>query len=212
MSKTVFYGIIKFGKKEHIEELYQNGVVYMQRAENYNQIKHKEIGDKNENLTQLFQSNAIKLFVNEEEIRIIKNLKIKESNRKNPFIFSSFALTENQFRNGINIISENILDFGDTALLVTNFDKFFNLIKKNINVSDNLYCNLVEYIDETKYHGNMSVLKKLKQYEHQNEHRIVLEPSNNTENFIKISIGSLKNVAQIFSSKELLKTLELNKK
>lgn len=210
MQKNNFYGIIKFGQAKHVNELYENGIVYMQRVENYTQINHEEIGDKNENITQLWQSKQIKSFtINGEKVEIINNLKIKESNRKNPFVFSSYALTENQFKNGKNIISRNVLDFGDTALLITDFNKFFNLIQNNINETDNLYCNLVEYIDEHKYHGNMTVLKKLKQYKHQREHRIVLESSNYMNNSIKITIGSLKDIAHIFPTKTLLETLKI---
>ena len=65
-----FYGIIKFGEAEHIKELYENGTIFMQRAENYAKIEHDEIGDKHENLSHLYQPEYLtSVKINGEEIK-----------------------------------------------------------------------------------------------------------------------------------------------
>jgi len=94
--------------------------------------------------------------------------------------------------------------------LITDLDKFFQLFKNSLDKSDNFYSGLVEYIDEENYHGDMGIMKKLKEYKHQHECRIVVE-SNLYQNSksITLSLGSLKDCSQMFSSKVLLDTLRI---
>jgi hypothetical protein len=53
------------------------------------------------------------------------------------------------------------LDFGDTALLITDFDTFYERIAKTLQVNENLYADIIEYIGEDSFHGEMDVFKNL---------------------------------------------------
>lgn len=202
--------IIKFGEKKYINELYENGTVFMQRLYNYQKIEHTEIGDKNEGITHLFQANQVKSFtINGTEIEPIGSIKILESNSYNPFVYCTYALRESHFKNGINCIDKRCLEFGDAALLITDIDKFYSLLKNAITEEDGLYSNLVSYVDEKTYNGNMGIFKKLNNYKHQSEHRIVLESSCKSQN-IKLNVGSLKEISYMVDTKKLLDTLKKN--
>jgi len=212
MLQNNLFVIIKFGKAKHIQKLCEYGDIYMQRAENYAQIEEDNArADKNENLTHLFQVNEVKSFkINGQEIPIVKNIKIKISERKNPFVFCSYALNEKCFNNRKNNIDNRCLDFGDTALVITDFNQFFKRIKDILSINEDLYCNVVEYIDKASYNGKMGIFRKFKSYSYQNEHRIVLDTVNyNEKDELELSLGSLKDIAKIFPSKVLLDTLKI---
>ncbi len=208
--KHKLFGIIKFGKKEHITELQEKGMVFMRRLSNYIEIEHKEIGDKNEGLTHLLQASQIKCFsINSETVDVVKNIKIKTSNTYNPFVFCSYALDENSFDdNHNNIIDKENLDFGDTALLIADINTFYERIEKVLQIKDKLKSNLIEYIDEDSFHGKMGILKKIDTYKHQKEHRIIIERDTKDDE-LKFNIGSIQDISKIYSSKNLLNTMSL---
>ena len=119
------------------------------------------------------------------------------SNAPNPFIFCSYTLFDD-----FVTLDKRCLDFGDTALIITDFNTFYERIEKTLQANENLYANIIEYIDEDTFHGEMGVFKKFNKYKHQNEHRIVID-KNIKENIIKFDIGSIKDISQIYSSKNL---------
>ncbi len=203
--------LIKFGEKKYIHELQEKGSIFMQRLHNYKKISHTEIGDKNEGLSRLFQSKNTTVEVNGEKVETIGNIKIQEENAHNPFIFCSYLLNENCFDNNLNnIIDKRNLNFGNTALLITDMNMFFDKINKKIQSTENLYMDKVNYVNENTFHGKMDALTKFNKYKHQNEHRIILQ-SNKNKSILKFDIGSIKNISKIYSSKNLLETLCLKK-
>ncbi len=209
-NKYELFCIIKFGTKENITELQKNGTIFMQRLHNYQKIEHDEIGDKNEGLTHLFQANKVKSFkINGKKVEVVKNIKVQASNAYNPFIFCSYALTENSFDDNFNnTIDKKNLNFGDTALLITDINTFYERIEKTLQSNENLYADVVEYIDENIFHGEMGVFKKIDTYKHQNEHRIIIE-KDCKDNILKFNIGAIHDISKIYSSKDLLNTLRL---
>ncbi|RLA07216.1 MAG: hypothetical protein DRQ51_06820 [Gammaproteobacteria bacterium] len=178
----------------------------MQRLSNYRKIERSEIGDPNEGLSGLHQADQIKSFrFNGKEIKkqIVGSVKMRVSNTPNPFIFPSYALTEKQFVNTKNNIDKRCLEFGDTALLITDFTEFHKRIAKNINETDGIYRGLVKYIDDKTFNGRMSVFNKFKGFNHQNEYRIALY-RNSKNDTLKFNIGSLKDISEIYPSSILL--------
>jgi hypothetical protein len=200
--------IIKFGEQKYIKDLYEDGTLFMQRLYNYQKIEHKERGDKHEGISHLFQSEQTKITVNGIEIEPTGSIKVLESNAYNPFIYCTYALHKQHFENGINCIDRRCLDLGDTALVITDLDEFYGLIKDAISEEDNIYMDLVSYTDEETYNGEMGIFKKLNSYKHQSEHRIVLESSCKNETK-KLNIGSLEKISFIVDAKELLDTLRI---
>lgn len=208
--KNEIISIIKFGEKKYIQDLYENGTVFMQRLFNYHEIEHIEIGDKNEGMTHLFQAKEVKsLTINGYKLEPTGSIKILESNADNPFVYCSYALREQHFKDGVNCIDKRCLDFGDAAIIIPDFDKFYSLIKDTILKEDNVYMDLVSYVDKKTYHGQMGIFKKLNNYQHQSEHRIVLESSCKNQN-IQLKLGSLKEIAYMVDAKNLLDTLKKN--
>ncbi|WP_294872979.1 hypothetical protein [Sulfuricurvum sp. RIFCSPLOWO2_12_FULL_43_24] len=201
--------IIKFGAKRYIQDLYENGTVFMQRLYNYPKIEHPEIGDKNEGISHLFQAEQTKMSINGRDIEPIGGIKILESNAYNPFIYCTYALREQHFENGVNCIDRRCLDLGDSAFIFKDFDKFYSLLKNAIAEEDNIYMDLVTYADETTYNGEMGIFKKLSSYQHQSEHRIVLESSCKSQN-IQFGLGSLKEMSYVVDTQKLLDTLKKN--
>jgi hypothetical protein len=67
----------------------------------------------------------------------------------------------------------------------------------------------IEYVDK-KYHGDMGIFKKFKDYEYQNEFRVAIEANLDKRGEGKevlLKIGNIKNIANIYKTSELEKFL-----
>lgn len=64
MSNQMVYGFLKFGRKEHIEALRNEGLLYMKPLQDFCRLEaDMERGDEFEGTTRLTQSRDIKHFV-----------------------------------------------------------------------------------------------------------------------------------------------------
>lgn len=201
--------LIKIGKQEYIEKLHKNGEVYMQRLSEYRGVEHSAQGDKYEGFSHIFQGRQVCLKINREQVHPEGAIYILESTLINPFVFCSFALQKHHLENNLNRLSKKLLDFGETALVITNIEEFYSRVQDNIAEQDTIEADLVSYINPETYHGDMGVFKKQDIYEYQSEFRIAVERESN-EQYIKINLGSLEDISRIFSTKILLETLRLS--
>lgn len=209
-SEIEIFCIIKFGQEKYIKELQAEGKVYMQRLDAYQKIEQEEIGDKNEGITHLFQADNISSFtINDRKTDIVGNVKIQLSDANNPFVFCTYALTEKEIDNETNHIDKRCLKFGDTALVITDFNLFLNRVEDALSQNSKMHADLIEYVDENIYHGDMGVLKKLNGYAHHNEYRIVVE-CEVKDKALMLAIGNIEDISYIVSTEVLLDTLKLD--
>ncbi|RLA83233.1 MAG: hypothetical protein DRG78_05000 [Epsilonproteobacteria bacterium] len=184
----------------------------MQRLSSFSENNHAQIGDKYEGYTEIYTPEDSKIIVNNKLMPIIGSFKYREENSPNPLLFCTYCLSNNQFKNGKNIIDTSCLDFGDTAVVITNIGKFTLLLKEAMVKRCQhckLYCDKVDYLNFSSHNGNISYFNKCNTYIHQNEFRYAIECNNESCN-LKLELGSLKDISFLCSSKVLLESLYLN--
>ncbi|UAY53228.1 hypothetical protein [Ferruginibacter albus] len=102
-------------------------------------------------------------------------------------------------------------DFGDTVLLIKDNPKFLSLIEKALEKKRLKYFHeLVQYYDKRIYMGKVDVFNKASEYAYQNEFRIYIRRK--SDESLKIHIGSLKDIAEIYPANEFIDTFEATEK
>lgn len=69
------FGLIKFGQKSHMLQLYEDGVLHMNHLSEFLKIEDNLLrGDKYESLSEIKVINDIKIFLNQKEIILLKQV------------------------------------------------------------------------------------------------------------------------------------------
>lgn len=143
-----------------------------------------------------------------EKIKLIR--KYPESHAEyterleNPLI-NNCSFAKISFDNDLNFDSpsERLMELGDSALLIYDIDKFFQIIDSSILSMGLEYSRgTVIYYDHRRYDGNLSYLHKDVEYSFQNEYRILIGP-NSQKIDLKVAVPGLKEIAIIVSTKDL---------
>lgn len=205
---TIKY-LLKFGKKEDMENLYYNGEIYMNTIKLFKELDKPGIGDNLEGtfeitnfidgkLTLEIPDNSLDL--NCKKLQLRKNLRGHIGN-----IYSTYALSDELLKQKvIHKIDKRMLEFGSHCIIVKDVSKFISLISEKLNEKgfSNSH-NLINYYNYSINNHNLTLFDKSHIFSYQNEHRIIAKT--NIDNPIKFTIGSMKEYAEIHISKDLIK-------
>ena len=204
---TKIYGLLKFGKEEHIKDLYENGNLYVNSIKEFkNSFKEDHRYDPYECIIGLINS-----FPGEVPIDlgngVIHNLKYEKIHiKKNPEFaldnISSFfgIITEVIMKERGLKIDNQMKEFGEYVILIYNYPKFIKMLRKAMDKLEIGYKHgLVDYYDEDSYSGDLTPFHKRNKYAYQTEFRIHLKTG--LTEAITIKLGSLKGVAMIGKAK-----------
>lgn len=196
---------MKIGSKENMEELLNDGSIFLQRWRNYQKIEQVERGDKNEGLSHSFQPENITLKINGKNIEdIIGPIRLDDGGI-NPFIYCMYGFnsTHASCKQG-QLVDSRCESFGDTAVIIKDGIQFFERLKKACeNVVNSFEGKLIQYVDFETYHGEMGCFKKYKDYfSHQHEFRIVFGDIVANKTF-KIKIGTIQDIAELYPLGEI---------
>jgi hypothetical protein len=111
-----------------------------------------------------------------------------------------------------DLIHPDALKLGDHIVAFLNINGFFERLDKQI-INDHFSAkrNFVSYYDVHKYKGELGYFKKPDSYKHQNEYRYVIYSNQDIKSPLRLQIGSLKDIAKIYSAKEFLnKSIVIN--
>lgn len=197
MKDRKLYFLIKFGQYRFMKELFDNGSIYMQRLRKFNDIEHEQIGDKNEGVSHAFQPDKTIIKVNDWEVEgIVGPIRIVENLAYNPLIFCLYGFTDDCIDEGNNHIDARCCEFGDYAVVITDVNKFYQMIRDALKKLGKgvMEAQLVEYVSYKKYHGEMGVFRKYDCFSHQSEFRFVYE-ENGSAPTDTLKIGCLNGVA-----------------
>lgn len=205
MEHTIKF-FLKFGKEEHVRDLYENGTVYMNTLEYFRNIEDAELrGDSREGDVRIINSLPGEFSIpniegtfNYQKL----NLRIKPitayGNIYSLYCFSSFGFPDPlKFS-----IDERNYQFGSHCLMIKQCGYFLDQMEKNLAALNLPYNHgFVHYYDQEKVSQDLTVFNKPMGYEYQKEFRFfvgndVLEP-------IKFQLGSLKNYAEIIDMNDL---------
>ena len=195
-------GLIKFGQKEHLEALLNDGVIYMNNIDYFrkyeeSQPKHLR-GDKYECFDYISQNNKAIIF--DEPSIELNNVTIFENRKTYPgYLYCMYAI-----RTDSNLhIDTKMLDFGEYTVIIFNPKEFINRINSYCE-EHKLYpnCFPVKYYDDKVENGLLHPFLKRSEYSYQNEARIYIHNYNPQDNIV-LKLGSIKDIACLMRCKNI---------
>ena len=214
------YPLIKFKSREIIESLY-NGEMYFSPLSVFREYEdasgYRVIGDEREGMLPI--QNAVFEDIKTHELTQIDHALIKTVN-SDDYVFCFFGMEENTSH---FVFTEEqkrkIREFGDTALIITNYDEFEERVKKAArNEGFNVHVGRVQYYEDESDNINMIMQSlngmwnhafwKHKDYAYQQEYRFLLERKGRPEDHWILHLGSLADISMIISTEQAL-TMEL---
>lgn len=195
--------LIKIGKKKHMDELYEKGLIYMSNIDYFRKLEEKELrGDKNEGIIGLEQVSNVKLLHEGKEIARGDSGQLKfHAYENNGNIYSLIAITSQEDPEDFRINERNN-NFGDCFVVITDVKEFIERIENELKRLKYEYeYGLVSYYDSKKHSGPLNVFSKADYFEYQKEFRFFVK-RNETGPLI-IKIGSIENISFIFDIEKL---------
>jgi hypothetical protein len=206
---------LKFGELKYIKDLYENGTVFLNSIQHFMELEDNGLrGDIYEGISKLRNLPS-----GDFEIKSLNHkgkyvsLQIRESYKEVVGnIYSLYAVSSQGFPNPLEFkIDNRNSEFGSHCLMIKNLPIFFKRIEQELKNSKLKFRHgFVKYYNASKTNGEITLFQKPLEYEHQKEFRFYVE-RDSIEPLI-LNIGSLKNIAEIYESNELIKELELTVK
>lgn len=223
MTKNTLAALIKFGREEHMLDLYHNGTIYMNALSYFREFeKNKNRADKYEGIVGIKQIAWIKL-VSQDGKTILEmsrdgnkggkiiNAQLREwVTGLDGNIYCMYAITTDWPNENICIDPRNA-DFGDgepTMVVINNVSEIrARFIKKLEELGLKAVGRLVTYYDEEKHEGDIDFFHKSNRFSYQCEYRIFVERKDDADSepngAIRFQIGSLHDIASIHKADNL---------
>ena len=216
MAEDRVFCLVKFGKKEHMENLLNWGEVCFTALTLFRDSLEQERGDSFEAAFSL--KNVILKEIKCEHPTLgtfyfnttpDSVSRLIEFNLDPYLNFSAYAISTRIFENNNkHKISEKMIAFGEYAVIIKNpflFTKgvFDELTAQNLQFKDGA-INYHDYSVREKY--ELSFFDKNDQLKHQEEYRIILKLDSYKERHL-IRIGSIKDYSEIVKSKDLIEMI-----
>lgn len=210
MTTTLKY-IIKFGKEANVSNLLEKGEVYLNTISEFKDSDEIAIGDKYEGSTEIknFTKGILTITAANNPINIqISKLQLRQSHKNNiGNIFCSYSVTDKLlYKKKVHRIDKRMESFGSHCIIIKDVTRFLNAIFAELNKRNIEYShNLVKYHNYTKNDHLLTVFDKPHNFAYQKEHRIIAFTNSNEP--LKLEIGSLKEYAEIYETEFLIKNL-----
>jgi hypothetical protein len=221
ISKTVnIAAFIKFGQKEHILDLYENGTVYCNTLQYFRNHENVAIGDKYEGTTKITNSTDIRFFEltfpNDDArkpIRLNPSALHLRQFYSNPLanLYCLYTVdTDEVLKEKVYKINGALTQFDSTNFLIIHTPGvFIERMTKAIRAAKyNGQYGFVDYYDKVKYNGELSMFNKPNEFAYQKEFRFLLE--NHVEEPVILTLGSLQDISIILETQDIEK-LEFKK-
>ena len=205
---------VKFGQKEHIEELQNEGVLYLNTVEFFKNLESEQgtRGDLLEGASELknfFKDDKAILTISpgeKEEIKInLTKAQFRQFQSYQGNIFSLYSILNNEKKVLEVEFEESMKSFGDTALIITNVNNFLARVQNELQKMNLKFkCGVVDYYNSKERNvKNLNIFKKSSDFQNQNEFRIFVENPINEP--LKIRIGSISKISTVVKSEKLTK-------
>ncbi len=199
--------LVKFGQYEHICQLREEGLLYMNNLPYFWQIEDKELrGDKFNSITEIRSGKTgIAVPKNEPDkpVTITNwNLRIYPVQPEKINVFCMCAVRPSA---GSFPVDERNFRFGDYALILTKGQEFIERISSHLKSQKISHkANLVEYVCNN-YTGKIGPFRKFINFAYQSEWRLVCCDGPGKERIFRI--GSIKDICIVVKSSEVNKRL-----
>lgn len=218
-----YIGLLKFGKKEHMEALYNEGLLYMNTFDYFINLEDNGDGraDKYEATTLYYAGDGvddIKLTLGSGDDKITLSreggtLSIAMITDQPTYshLYSMTAIdTKWALENDLLLDERNFADGKDYVVIIHDCNKFIERLTNKLNENKgNSKLSFIEYIDEHNYSGQIGCFRKFDKFSYQNEWRCAVL-QNGIKEPITITLGSLADIA--FTPRNKREFYEMNAK
>jgi hypothetical protein len=211
------YSLVKFGEKDNMLSLMNDGDIYLNTINYFTTIEDDFRGDTFEGASSILKGNRIEKMIytnplgqkiefdygKNENLGIEINYLIDRPNWQNKpsHMYCLYMLLIKDYGDS-DVIDERNMKLGNYALVVNDPKEFIDRISQKLNDCKLSWkADIVEYIDIDQIHGEYGFFKKPKSYEYQNEYRFLISSDN--EKPIKLSIGSIKDFSILLTADEI---------
>ena len=204
---------IKFGSEGNMLDLIDNGTIYMNSIQFFHQTEDNYLrGDSYEGISKLwnlpsgtFEIPTINYKGTYEHFHLAERYETVLGN-----LYSLYSISSNWVEDPEEFtIDTRVIEFGSHAVLIKNLPEFFRRMKSKLKITGHkFHYDFVEYYDKNTFNGEANVFQKPSEFAYQREFRFYLERDAITP--ISLSIGSIRDIAEIFPSEAFL-TLRLEK-
>ncbi len=218
MENLFIHCFIKFGSKQSIQDLFENGTIYCNPVQYFKTLEDKFRGDNYEGATYIknYPPGTFKISIAgkpiDREFNYL-NFHLKGAYEKTlGNIYSLFYLSSKNLRGDKPVtIDQRIKDFGDTVLLIKDNPKFIDLIEKALHKKRLTFKQgFVEYYDRHIYTGEVNVFNKPKEYAYQHEYRFYI--ARRSDEPLILHIGSLMDIAEVYPADIFIDTFVATEK
>lgn len=206
--KRNYIGLLKFGTKEHMEALYNEGLLYFNTFEYFINLEDNGDGraDRYEATVQYYAGKGlddIKITIGSGDDTITLS---RENGTLSvamltdcptySHLYSMTCIdTKWAVENDLLLDERNFADGKDYVVIVHDFNKFVERLTSKLKENKwNSKLSFIEYINEENYSGDMGCFRKFDKFSYQNEWRCAVL-QNGIKEPIAITLGSLKDIA-----------------
>jgi hypothetical protein len=193
--------LVKFGRAEHIRPMIENGVLYMNNLPYFWAVEDSSVrGDANDGVDAIRRGTKARIF--------------KQDGTEIPASVTSWVLREHTYAKNTNVlcmyslresstpIDYRVLEFGDTSLLFTQPQVFFDRLHAAVRREElDARGDLVEYVSDN-HTGEVGPFRKLAMFSWQAEWRLVVH--NGPGGPLILNIGPLNDIARILPTRDLI--------
>lgn len=202
--------LIKFGKLEHLQQLRDEGLLYMNNLTYFWNIEDEELrGDPFDCAFQVIRGPKITMAKPDGTEVIVctdYTARIRPSNPETINIFCMYALRP--LIEGSFPIDERNQRFGDHALILMNRDEFIQRSESSLKTQKVVgEADLVEYVNDD-HTGKLGPFRKFNKFSYQHEWRLVC--SDGPCKAREIRIGSIQDIAVILPANEINKQIKIH--
>ena len=200
--------LIKFGQPEHLLQLQNEGLLYMNHLPYFWEVEDEDRGDPFDCIAEVARGPKIGFTLPDGKEVFMEGdwtLRMHPPEPEKINIFCMYALRP--LIEGTFPVDEKNFRLGEHALVLINRDQFMHrieLILKSQRIIAN--ADLVEYVDD-KHTGKLGPFRKLKRLAYQSEWRLVCYDGPGRPR--KIRIGSIRDISVIIRSDEVNKEIRV---
>ncbi len=202
--------LIKFGKLEHLQQLRDEGLLYLNNLPYFWEIEDEELrGDPFDCAIQVIRGPKVTMVMpdgNEMTMCTDYTAKIRPSEPEKINIFCMYALRP--LVEGAFPVDKKNFRFGEHALILLNRDEFIQRAESSLKsqkiIGD---ADLVEYVNDA-YNEQLGPFKKFNRFCYQYEWRLVCYDCPGGPRSIRI--GSIRDISVILPIKEVNKQIQIH--
>jgi hypothetical protein len=201
--------LTKIHKAKYIEDMFKNEYLHFRSLKSFRsdckdlsgRLDPKELNTKNEQLKTLTIKIDDNKIINLNELNGFSG-QFNEYLRDPKINCCSLHWMEIEPNEPPSTFNEKLLELGDKALIIYNWDSFFKILDKSIEEMGLEYSRRkVTYYDPKKFDGDLTLHHKDEKFKWQNEYRILISPT--MDNCINVPLPGLSRISNIIETKEI---------